>query len=160
MLGIKMIILDVDGTLTDGKINMSAQGEVFKSFSVKDGLGISAAIKLGIDFTIITGRSSKIVTNRASELGINHVHQGIKDKLPVLESLCKKLNLKKEELAYIGDDVNDLDAMRFCGLTGAPYDAVDEVKNSVDFVSTKKGGEGAVREFIEFILQKENKKIF
>jgi len=154
---IKLILLDVDGTLTDGGIYRDNNGEEFKKFNVKDGYVIINARKLGIDFGIITGRKSELVRIRAEELKIKYLYQGISEKVPILEELMESYNLKKEEIAYMGDDLNDLGIMKKVGLKGAPQDAVSEVKDIADFVSSKKGGEGAVREFVEFILKKEEK---
>jgi 3-deoxy-D-manno-octulosonate 8-phosphate phosphatase, yrbI family len=154
---IKLILLDVDGTLTDGGIYRDNNGEEFKKFNVKDGYIIINARKLGIDFGIITGRKSELVRIRAEELKIKYLYQGISEKVPILEKLMESHNLKKEEIAYMGDDLNDLGIMKKAGLKGAPQDAVSEVKDIADFVSSKKGGEGAVREFVEFILKKEEK---
>ncbi|OQY10549.1 MAG: 3-deoxy-D-manno-octulosonate 8-phosphate phosphatase [Fusobacteriia bacterium 4572_132] len=158
---IKMIILDVDGTLTDGSIHIDNNGIETKSFNVKDGFAIVSAKKMGINFAIITGRSSKVVAKRAEELGIIEIHQGIKNKAKEIEKIKEKYSLKKENIAYIGDDINDLPGLRKAGLKGTPYDGVQEVKKIADFISTAKGGEGAVREFVEYILrvQKLWKKI-
>ena len=154
---IKLILLDVDGTLTDGGIYRDNNGEEFKKFNVKDGYVIINARKLGIDFGIITGRKSELVRIRAEELKIKYLYQGISEKVLILEELMESYNLKKEEIAYMGDDLNDLGIMKKVELKGAPQDAVSEVKDIADFVSSKKGGEGAVREFVEFILKKEEK---
>ena len=154
---IKLILLDVDGTLTDGRIYRDNNGEEFKKFNVKDGYIIINARKLGIDFGIITGRKSELVRIRAEELKIKYLYQGISEKVPILEELMESYNLKKEEIAYMGDDLNDLGIMKKVGLKGAPQDAVSEVKDIADFVSSKKDEEGAVREFVEFILKKEEK---
>ena len=151
---IKLILLDVDGTLTDGGIYRDNNGEEFKKFNVKDGYVIINARKLGIDFGIITGRKSELVRIRAEELKIKYLYQGISEKVPILEELMESYNLKKEEIAYMGDDLNDLGIMKKVGLKGAPQDAVSEVKGIADFVSSKKGGEGAVTEFVESILKK------
>ena len=107
-------------------------------------------------FAIITGRNSKIVSIRAKELGITHLYQGIDDKIVVYEQLKKELNITDEETAYIGDDLNDFEVMKRVGLVGAPADACREILETADFVSSKNGGEGAVREFLEYILKKEN----
>ena len=154
---IKLILLDVDGTLTDGGIYRDNNGEEFKKFNVKDGYVIINARKLGIDFGIITGRKSELVRIRAEGLKIKYLYQGISEKVLILEELMESYNLKKEEIAYMGDDLNDLGIMKKVELKGAPQDAVSEVKDIADFVSSKKGGEGAVREFVEFILKKEEK---
>lgn len=157
MSKIKLLVIDVDGTLTDGKINMGNSGELFKSFSILDGYGIKdLAIPAGILPIIITGRYSKIVENRAKELGIKNVFQKKLNKLVVLKEIIKDMNIKIEEVAYIGDDLNDADSMIFinegCGITGAPANAVRKIKELSSYICKEQGGNGAVREFIEFLI--------
>ncbi|MGL4946299.1 MAG: KdsC family phosphatase [Cetobacterium sp.] len=153
---IKLIVLDVDGTLTDGKLYISNSGDEMKAFSVKDGLGITQAISQGKEVAIITGKISEIVNKRSKELGIKEIHQGIKNKIATLNSILEKHNISYENVAYMGDDLIDLAVMKKCKLAGAPKDSVEEVLKISDFISTKNGGDGAVREFIEYILKKEN----
>ncbi|MGL5355510.1 MAG: KdsC family phosphatase [Cetobacterium sp.] len=153
---IKLIVLDVDGTLTDGKLYISNSGDEMKAFSVKDGLGITQAISQGKEVAIITGKISEIVNKRSKELGIKEIHQGIKNKIATLDSILEKHNISYENVAYMGDDLIDLAVMKKCKLAGAPKDSVEEVLKISDFISTKNGGDGAVREFIEYILKKEN----
>lgn len=149
---IRLLVLDVDGTLTDGTIYFSAEGEAMKGFSVKDGHGIIHLLpKTGIIPVIITGRESQLLLKRAEEMKITEIHQGIGDKVSKLYEVIEKYGVTLEQVAYIGDDINDLPCMKLCGLTAAPADAVDEVKNYVDFVSSKNGGAGAVREFVEYL---------
>ncbi len=150
---IKYFVMDVDGTLTDGKIYMGNEGEMMKAFSIKDGCGIhDILIPNNITPVIITGRSSVIVENRCKELGITSFYQGVSNKIEKLLSITSNLS----EVAYIGDDINDLSCMKPVkeagGKIGCPSDAVAEVTGLADFVSTKKGGDGAVREFIEWIV--------
>ena len=154
---IKLVLLDVDGTLTDGGIYRGNNGEELKKFNVKDGYAIVNAQKLSIEFGIITGRKSELVEIRAKELKIKYLYQGISEKTVILEEIMKKDSLSKEEIAYMGDDLNDLLIMKQVGLSGTPKDAVDEVIQVADFVSKKNGGSGAVREFIEYILKKDGK---
>ncbi len=154
---IKLVLLDVDGTLTDGGIYRGNNGEELKRFNVKDGYAIVNAQKLGIEFGIITGRKSELVEIRSNELKIKYLYQGISEKTVILEEIMQKTGLKKEEIAYMGDDLNDILVMKQSGLTGAPKDAADEVIQIVDFVSEKNGGSGAVREFVEYILKKDGK---
>ena len=154
---IKLVLLDVDGTLTDGGIYRGNNGEELKRFNVKDGYAIVNAQKLGIEFGIITGRKSELVEIRAKELKIKYLYQGISEKTVILEEIIKKDGLLKEEIAYMGDDLNDLLIIKQVGLSGTPKDAVDEVIQVADFVSKKNGGSGAVREFIEHILKKDRK---
>ena len=151
---IKMLVMDVDGTLTDGHIYVSAEGEMMKAFHVQDGYGIAHILpQMGITPVIITGRSSRIVEKRAAELKISHLHQGISDKLAKLQEVAAQLGTTAEEIAYIGDDVNDLDCIRWCGCTACPADAVPEVLEAVDYVCKREGGRGAVREFIDSVVR-------
>ena len=151
---IKMLVMDVDGTLTDGKIYIGENGEVMKAFNVKDGYGIVMAKKQGILPVIITGRKSKIVKERAKELGIEELYQGIEDKVEVLKEVAERKKILLEEIAYIGDDLNDLDCIKICGLTAAPNDAVCDVVKFVNYTCKCNGGNGAVREFIDYILNR------
>ena len=149
---IKILIMDVDGTLTDGKIYMGPQGEVMKAFHCKDGLGIAQLLpEMGIVPVIITGRSSKIVENRARELKISHLYQGVSDKLTVLDQMAIEMRISRQQIAYIGDDLNDLSAMQVCGCTACPADAVEEIKQIANYVCQHSGGDGAVREFIDYL---------
>lgn len=151
---IKLLVMDVDGTLTDGKINISANGELFKSFSVKDGYAIGHILKKNkILSAVITGRKSDIVTCRAKELNIDYLYQGIAEKLPKMLQLAEELHISASEIAYIGDDLNDLDCLKAVGIAACPADAVDGVKVVCDYICTKNGGDGAVREFIEWLVE-------
>ena len=157
-MDIKYLVLDVDGTLTDGKIYMGAEGEVFKAFDIKDGCGIhSILIPTGIVPVIITGRSSRILENRCRELGISEVHQGVENKVGKLGEILSKNGFGYQHVAYIGDDINDLPCMELIkregGIVGCPADAVKQVREVADFVSGRDGGNGAVREFIEWLLE-------
>ncbi len=150
---IRLLALDVDGVLTDGGLYIGAGGETCKRFNVQDGLAISCALRNNLTVAIITGRQSEIVCRRAAELGITEIYQGIKDKREMLEELAAKHSLQLTEVAYMGDDLNDLPALNIAGLACAPENAVQEVKDLADFIAAKKGGEGAVREVIETILK-------
>lgn len=155
-MNIKLLVMDVDGTLTDGKINMGPDGELFKAFDIKDGYAINEMLPAhGIVPAIITGRTSRIVENRARELHITELHQGKHEKLDTLRELMKKYDCSRENVAYIGDDILDIVCMRECGLVGCPADACQQVKEIAQYVCKKNGGDGAVREFIEFILETE-----
>jgi len=149
---IKLLILDVDGCLSDGKLIYSADAIESKNFNVKDGLGISTWVKIGLHVAIITGRNSKIVQKRADELGIQHVFQGIKDKDRVLKELVESLGLKFYEVGAIGDDLNDYNMLRLVGRSFTPNDGVKEIKEIVDTVLTCRGGDGAVREMIDTLV--------
>lgn len=151
--GVKLLVLDVDGVLTDGSINMGNEGEIFKAFNAKDGMGISCALRSGVQIAIVTGRKSIIIHNRAQELGIQLLREGVKDKFMEVQQLCVELGLSKNQVAYMGDDLNDLPAFKAAGATFAPSDAVAEVKAIADFVTVAIGGRGAVREAIERILR-------
>jgi 3-deoxy-D-manno-octulosonate 8-phosphate phosphatase (KDO 8-P phosphatase) len=153
MKNIKYLVMDVDGTLTDGKIYMGSQGEWCKAFNIKDGCGIhDIAIPAGITPVIITGRKSDIVLNRCKELGIEQIHQGIINKIEKLLTITEDL----ATVAYIGDDINDLSCMNPVkeagGLVGCPKDAVKKVLSLADYIANHKGGDGAVRDFIEWIV--------
>jgi len=150
---IKILVMDVDGTLTDGKIYIGSEGEILKAFNVKDGLGISKLRANNIIPAIITGRESEILKKRSEELEIEELYQGEENKIGKLKELIERYKCSLSEVAYIGDDENDLQCMKVCGLSGCPADAVESVKIKVDFVSTRDGGQGAVREFIEYILE-------
>lgn len=156
-MNIKLLVMDVDGTLTDGKINMGPNGELFKAFDIKDGYAINEMLPAhGIMPAIITGRTSSIVENRARELHITELHQGKHDKLDTLKQLMKKYDCTRENVAYIGDDILDLVCMRECGLVGCPADSCQQVKEIAHYICDKKGGEGAVREFIEHIISNQH----
>lgn len=152
---IKYLVMDVDGTLTDGKIYMSPSGEAMKAFNIKDGAGIhDIIIPAGITPVIITGRTSDIVLNRCKELGINQVYQGVSNKKEKLKELTEDLRT----IAYIGDDINDLSCMKTVkeagGVVGCPADAVKKVQEIADYKAIHNGGDGAVRDFIEWIMNK------
>ena len=150
---IKMLILDVDGTLTDGGVYIQEDGKQFKKFNAQDGLGIKLAIKAGVDVGIISHSSvTEMVTVRANMLGLKHFYIGQRPKLEVLEEWQKELNIRYEEIAYIGDDVNDLDIMEKVGFRACPANAISKIKEISDVVLTKNGGDGAVREFIDLYL--------
>ncbi len=151
---IKYLVMDVDGTLTDGKIYMGNDGEMMKAFNIKDGCGIhDLAIPAGITPVIITGRKSQILLNRCKELGIKEVRQGINNKIEEMEHITVNLS----EVAYIGDDINDLSCMiqvkAAGGKIGCPADAVKKVKDLADYISEYNGGDGAVRDFIEWLIK-------
>lgn len=147
--------MDVDGTLTDGKIYMSANGELMKAFNIKDGYAIAHLREYGIEPVIITGRESEIVKQRSAELKITELYQSVNNKLFKLKEVCKSKGIELSNVAYIGDDVNDLICIQQCGCTACPSDAVRAVKDKVDYVSTEKGGEGAVRDFCEYLIAQQ-----
>ena len=152
---IKLIALDMDGTLTDGSINISGEGELFKRFNAKDGLGITAARRYGgLRISVITGRKGPAVQRRAEELGIvEDVMSGISAKKRALLVLADKYNLSLEEIAFMGDDLNDLPALLTAGLSAAPADAAEDVRRRVSYIAPHNGGQGAVRDLLELILK-------
>lgn len=154
---IELLVFDVDGCLTDGGIMYgNSDAEEFKIFNVKDGFGIVSWMKLGRKTAIITGRSSSVVTKRAKELGINHLYQDVKHKKAVLDEILKKEGLRLDQVAAIGDDLNDLSLLRSVGLSFCPKDAMPLVQNEVDIILSKEGGRAAVREMIDIVVEKEN----
>lgn len=154
---IELLVFDVDGCLTDGGITYgNSDSEEFKTFNVKDGFGIVSWMKLGRKTAIITGRSSRVVERRAKELGITYLYQDVKDKKAVLEEILQKEGLCFENVAAIGDDLNDLALLRAVKLSFAPNDAVPLVQSEVDIVLSKEGGRAAVREMIDIVVEKEN----
>ena len=157
--GISFLIMDVDGTLTDGNIYMGNSGEMFKAFNIKDGYGINHLLpKHGIEPIIITARESQITVNRCKELNITRLYQNCSNKRQKLIELAGEMGMecdadgKYPTFAYIGDDIIDIPCMELCGIVGCPEDAVEEVKKISDFTSVHKGGQGAVRDFIEWIV--------
>lgn len=151
---IKLFATDVDGVLTDAGMYYSENGDELKKFNTLDGKGIELLRNLGIKTAIITSENTKIVERRASKLKVDYLYQGIKDKLQVIEELCKKEKITLDEVAYIGDDINDLEVLKNVGLAACPNNAVYEVKRTPGIIKlTSKGGDGAVREFISIILK-------
>lgn len=156
---IKLVILDVDGVLTDGSLYFDNQGQEFKAFNSKDGHGIRLLLENNIEVAIITGRTSELVKHRAKNLKLSPdlIYQGYRDKLPAYKDLLKKTGFTKEEIAYVGDDVIDLPIMHQVGFSIAVKDANWFVKENSDWVCDTKGGKGAVREVCELILNAQGK---
>jgi 3-deoxy-D-manno-octulosonate 8-phosphate phosphatase (KDO 8-P phosphatase) len=154
---IVLILMDVDGTLTDGTLTVMPDGEELKTYHVRDGLGILLARMAGLDLGIITGKTSKGLERRAERLRISELHQGAVDKRRVLASILEKRGLAAEEIAFIGDDIGDLAVMKTVGLAAAVADAHPDVQAHCQYVCRTPGGRGAVREFIEFILKAQGK---
>lgn len=148
-----MLILDVDGVLTDGRIILDADGREMKCFDVLDGAGIKYFQRVGKHIAIITGRESPVVAHRAVELGVRIVRQGAKDKLPAYESVLSELKMTDEQTAVMGDDLPDLPMMLRCGFAIAPANAVREVRRAAALVTDNSGGAGAVRHAIEYMLK-------
>lgn len=149
---IKLLCMDVDGTLTDGAMYYSANGEELKRFSTRDGMGISLIKRGGVATAIITSEDSAIARERALKLRIDNIILGCRNKTEALEKLAADYNMFLENIAYIGDDVNDIHAIKLAGVSACPADAVTQVLENVDYICLKNGGNGAVREFCELIL--------
>jgi len=152
---VRLVVLDVDGTLTDGKLYIDNNGLESKAFNVKDGMAIAQGVKQGLTFAIITGKESKIVEQRAGELGITEIHQKISNKIEVLNKILMKYEVGYSQVAYMGDDINDIPAMLKAGFNGVPADACTDVIKLAHFKSSRDGGAGAVREFVEFIMRSQ-----
>ncbi len=151
---IKLVLTDCDGVLTDTGTYYTANGEEMKRFSIRDGMGTERLRKFcNIDTGIVTGENSGIVTSRAAKLNITEVHLGIKDKVSCVNEICERLNLKLDEIAFIGDDTNDIEIMKIAGLTACPSDATRFVKELADVIVESKGGHGAFRDFAEMIIE-------
>jgi 3-deoxy-D-manno-octulosonate 8-phosphate phosphatase (KDO 8-P phosphatase) len=150
---IKLLVTDVDGVLTDGGIIYDESKIETKRFNVKDGYICKYLLNSGIKLGIITGRSSKVVQHRAEELRFSHIYQGANDKLSVMKVIQQLEHVTPSEIAYIGDDLNDVDLFKYVGLSAAPNDVFDYIANEVDYVCSRKGGDGAFREFADLILK-------
>jgi len=154
---IKILILDIDGVMTDGRIVMDDEGRELKNFDVRDGHGIKVLQRYGIKVAILTGRKSKVVECRAKDLDIKDVYQKVFNKKEVFEKILKKYKLSADEAAYMGDDIVDIPVLKRVGFSVAVADALDVVKKSVDYITKNKGGRGAVREVCEMILQAQDR---
>lgn len=150
---IKLVAFDVDGVMTDGSITYDNNGVEYKTFNAKDGHGLVSLHNSGVKTAIITARNSQAVTKRAEDLKIDEVHQGVKNKLETLDEILNKYGLEYSEVAYMGDDIPDICVLEKVEIAGCPADAVEEVKDLVNFQASKNGGCGAVREFCECILK-------
>jgi 3-deoxy-D-manno-octulosonate 8-phosphate phosphatase (KDO 8-P phosphatase) len=154
---IRMLLLDVDGVLTDGKIYLSDDGRETKRFDLHDGHGIKLLHRAGIRVGIISGRTSPSVDIRARQLSIQEIHQGVVDKIKAYEEILHRHQLKEEEVAYIGDDLVDLPLLRRVGLSVVVANAHDAVKRDADWITKRKGGGGAVREVVDYLLKAQGK---
>jgi len=150
---IRLVLLDSDGVLTDGRIIVSSDGTESRSFDVKDGQGIRLGQSAGLAFGVISGRESRALTARANELGFEDVHQGVHDKLGLVREIIERRGLEPGEVCFVGDDLIDLPAMRYCGLSIAPADAVEQVREVAHHVTERPGGRGAVREAVDMLLR-------
>jgi 3-deoxy-D-manno-octulosonate 8-phosphate phosphatase (KDO 8-P phosphatase) len=149
---IRLLVLDVDGVMTDGRLHFGPRGEALKLFHVRDGLGIQQVAKAGIEVAVISGRKSKMVEVRCRELGVEHVYQGAKNKLPVLEKLCARLKIEPSACACVGDDLPDIPLMGKVGLAFAVADAHPEARHAAHLITKLPGGHGAVREVCDYLL--------
>lgn len=154
---ISLLILDVDGVLTDGRIIMNDTGQETKHFDVKDGHGLKILMRQGIDVVFLTGRRSEVVEHRARDLKVGEVHQGIWNKVEAFEEIIRRRNLNRNQVAYVGDDIVDIALLKSVGFSVAVADASEDVKRNVDYVAKKNGGRGAVREVCEIILKAQGK---
>lgn len=153
---IKMLALDVDGVMTDGIIYYSPSGDAMKGFSARDGMGISLIRAAGLKTALVTGRRSPMVEQRAKDLHIDYVLQDCSCKLLAMQQLCSEIGLSLDEVAYMGDDLNDVELIANAGFGAAPLDACEEARRSAAFVSAYPGGHGALREFAEYILKSQH----
>lgn len=154
---IKLVITDVDGVLTDGGMFYSEKGEVLKKFNTRDGMAVELLREREISVIFMTRENSKIVLNRAKKLKIKETFLGIKKKELLLPKICKKFKIKEEEIAYIGDDINDLNILKKVGFSIAPKDGISIIKKNSDYVCKSKGGEGVLREVADMIISFNNK---
>lgn len=151
------LVFDIDGVFTDGSLYFSPDGDFLKAFYVQDGLGIEIARRMGLKIAILTARASEMVARRASDLKIDEVIQGSKNKGEALEILSQRTGASMSEMAYMGDDLIDLPAIIRSGISGAPKNAVREIKQNVDWISDFSGGQGAIRQWVEEILKAQGK---
>jgi 3-deoxy-D-manno-octulosonate 8-phosphate phosphatase (KDO 8-P phosphatase) len=154
---VRLVVLDVDGVLTDGRLWLGPAGEEWKSFHIHDGLAMARAVRAGLPVAVLSSRASAAVARRCAELGLTEVHQGAADKLPVYEALRDRLGCRDPDVAAIGDDLADLPVLRRVGLPVAPVDAVPEVRRAVRWITRRPGGAGAVREALEAILRAQGR---
>ena len=150
---IKYLIIDVDGTMTDAGIYYDDHGNELKKFCTKDAVGFFAAKQAGITTMVLTGRECQATTRRMAEMKVDLLVQNIKDKTAYLKEFMRENALKAEEVGYLGDDLNDLQAMRLCGFVGCPQDACEEIREIADYVSAYRGGSGAVRDIVIYLLK-------
>jgi 3-deoxy-D-manno-octulosonate 8-phosphate phosphatase (KDO 8-P phosphatase) len=150
---VRVILLDVDGVLTDGRIIMGSDGKEARAFFVRDGMGIRVGQMSGLTFGLVSGRESPVVTARAAELGITELHQGIRHKAECFREILARNDLTPETVCYMGDDVIDVPALRLAGLSVAPADAAPEAREAAHYVTERRGGRGAVRELVDLVLR-------
>jgi len=156
---IRLFATDVDGVLTDAGMYYSESGDEWKKFNTRDGMGIKLLQRAGIITAIVTQERTKLVARRAEKLAIPELHQGVMDKLTVIREMAARHGLTLSQVAYIGDDINDLETLKEVGFSASPADGLPDIVAAVDYVCQKKGGEGAVREIIEMILEAQRSKV-
>lgn len=154
---VRLMVFDVDGVLTDGTLFVAAEGEEFKAFNILDGHGLRMLRDNGVHLAIISGRQSRAVARRAQELDIEHVHQGVAEKLAVFEALCARSAIKPDQCGFVGDDYPDLPVLLRCGFAASVPGAPEAVRSRVHYVTRAAGGRGAVRELCEFVLDAQGK---
>jgi 3-deoxy-D-manno-octulosonate 8-phosphate phosphatase (KDO 8-P phosphatase) len=154
---VKLLLFDVDGVLTDGKILMHPDGTESKQFDIKDGTGLVWAQRAGLKVGVLSARSSAATAQRAAQLGITIVHQGVASKIRAYDAILRQQGLTDADVAYMGDDVLDLPVITRAGLSASPSDAVEEVRTRVDYVSHASGGDGAARELVELVLKAQDR---
>jgi len=155
----KLVLTDIDGVWTDGGMYYDQTGNEWKKFNTSDSAGVIFCHQRNIPVGIITGEDTQIVKRRSEKLKIDYLYQGVSNKLEIASALCEKLNISFAEVAYIGDDIVDVELLKAVGFSGAPANAPHYIKDLVNFITTKKGGEGAFREFVEQILLINDKNI-
>ena len=149
---IKILLTDVDGVLTDGGMYYTSAGDYMKKFHARDGMGVNLLKKSGIPTIIVTKEKTKIVKNWAKKMKIDHLYDGVQEKEKLLKEICKKYSVTSSQIAYIGDDVNDLGLLKKVGFSATPNDGIMDAKNIVNYVCEKKGGDGVLREIADMIL--------
>lgn len=154
---VRLMAFDVDGVLTDGTLFIGPDGEEFKAFNILDGHGLRMLSAGGVQLAILSGRESRAVTRRAQELGIEHVHQGLSEKVPAFEALCARTGIAPDQCGFVGDDYPDLPVLLRCGFAASVPGAPEAVRSRVHYVTRAAGGRGAVRELCEFILDAQGK---
>lgn len=152
-MSIKLLVIDVDGTMTDGGLYYDENGNEYKKFCTKDAAGFFVAHQLGVKIMVLTGRECKATTRRMTEMKVEYLCQNIKDKVTYLKNFMDENKIEKHEVGYIGDDLNDLASMKLCGFVGCPADSCKEVKAIAHYVSTVNGGYGSVRDVIEHMFK-------
>lgn len=155
---IKLLVFDIDGVMTDGSITYDENGIEYKTFNAKDGHGIAKIVRSGLLTAIITGRKNGTVDRRAMDLKFSEVYQGVKNKLPILEALLQKYELNFSQVSYMGDDEPDIPILQKVGIAACPSDAVDKVRKVCNFISSKSGGHGAVRELCDLIFDAQHEE--